>query len=125
MNKPPVLRIPKMPSDAIIHRNKLVNDLLEMPSLSESDFKKGLALRDLVWTQDRESIRKEQEEQDALIQQARQDTAREIFEWGNQKCLVHHTGMNNVLHRDCWECWQALKAKYPGNKQNPVGRAGP
>ena len=80
MEKPPVLRIkiPKMPSDAIINRNKLINDLLEMPSLSDTDFKKGIALRDGVWLLDKESIRKEQEEEGALIQRARQDTVREI-----------------------------------------------
>jgi hypothetical protein len=42
------------------------------------------------------------------IHQAKEEVG-EILEWGNQKCLTHHTSMNNVLHRDCWECWQALK----------------
>ena len=29
--------------------------------------------------------------------------------WGNERCLEHHTSMNNVAHRWCNECWQALK----------------
>ncbi len=28
-----------------------------------------------------------------------------IRDWGNQKCLDHHTSMNNIVHRACNECW--------------------
>lgn len=71
--EPPVLRMPKMPSDSIIARNKLINDLLEMPSLSTADFKKGLALRSAMWENDKESIGREMAEQEGFIQQAKED----------------------------------------------------
>ena len=37
----------------IASRNKLTNDLLELPSLSQSDYKKGLWLRKLNWENDK------------------------------------------------------------------------
>jgi len=33
---------------------------------------------------------------------------KKVGEWGRVHCVTHHTRMNNVLHRDCNECWQAL-----------------
>ena len=74
IEKSPVLKMPKMPSSSIITRNKLISDLLEMPSLSEADFEKGLALRSGVWEQDKVFIKEEMAEQEAIIQQAKAET---------------------------------------------------
>jgi len=48
------------------------------------------------------------------LEQARQDTAREIFEWGGQPCP--HAGLVNseplLCKRECSACWQSLKEKF-------------
>lgn len=35
-------------------------------------------------------------------------TVKKAFRWGCQKCLDHHTSMNNVRHFDCNECWREI-----------------
>ena len=70
-----------------------------------------------------EEERKQLAEVNELIQQARQDTAREIFEEIEKLNKHHRFGFEDGTLLIYAEDFQALKAKYPGNKQNPVGRA--
>ena len=53
-----------------------------------------------------------------LIQQARQDIAREIFEESENNCI--HNPM--YIKRRCDTCWQSLESKYL-IPPNPVGSA--
>lgn len=46
---------------------------------------------------------------ESKIKEARADERARIIEWGSEHCITHHTRMNNVLHRDCNECWANLK----------------
>ncbi len=43
----------------------------------------------------------------------REETAREILEWGLEPCYEHSSG-GVFTRRECPKCWQALKSKYPG-----------
>jgi len=40
--------------------------------------------------------------------------AKKIWEWGNERCLDHHTSMNNIVRRDCDECWALLEKGVKG-----------
>ena len=43
-------------------------------------------------------------------ERGRDDERERMRVWGNERCLEHHTSMNNVIRRCCNECWQALKS---------------
>lgn len=49
-------------------------------------------------------------EVEAKIEEAKKQERERIRLWGSERCLEHHTSMNNILHRDCNECWQSLKS---------------
>lgn len=94
---PPSCAVPS----SVITRNKLINDLLEMPSLSEADFKKGLALRSAIWEQDKIFIKEEMAEQEIQAKTYFTLGIREVVEW--IRANLHD---EYVTFRD-WSVWQA------------------
>ena len=48
---------PTLLNKIICSRNKLIEDLLTLPSLSEEDFKRGMKLRDEMWEKDKDMIK--------------------------------------------------------------------
>lgn len=47
-----------------------------------------------------------------LVAEARQDTAREIFEETEQRCAHLHPRYRHMPKRECELCMQSLKEKY-------------
>lgn len=54
-----------------------------------------------------EILSKKLDDVDLAIEQARQETARGLHDWGQELCHEHYVG--NKLRRECDNCWQTLK----------------
>ena len=43
-----------------------------------------------------------------LLRRVRDETLKAVMAWGDTHCTTHYTRMQNVLKRECQECWRGL-----------------